>query len=107
MSARRSWKFLLLKEAIFTTVHCGDLSVSSACGPSECAEWQSDIEQFCDCGQAFLVYEKCQAARGEYWITGGISDDGVPCEHPTYQVHARDRNEIEKVLRAHGDTPPQ
>jgi len=65
-----------------------------------CAQWKTDRAQFSDCGGAYRIYEKCEAAMARMLEREGITNAaGVACEHPVYQFHAREQKEIEDATR--------
>lgn len=64
-----------------------------------CAQSKADSAQFSDCGSAFRIYEKCEAARFRMMEHEGIDNaEGIACEHPMYQFHAREQKEIEDAM---------
>jgi hypothetical protein len=66
-----------------------------------CAQWKTDRPQFSACGEAFRMYEKCEAGWSRMLEHEGITNDaGIACEHPIYQFHAREQKEIEDVKRS-------
>lgn len=66
-----------------------------------CAPWKEDGAQFSECGDAFRVYEKCELVRLQMLERNGdMSARGVVCEHPVYQFHAREQQEIDDVRRS-------
>jgi hypothetical protein len=66
-----------------------------------CAPWKADRAAFNDCGVAYRVYERCEAARYREFDRGGpTSDAGITCEHPVYKFHEREQAEIEQAERS-------
>jgi hypothetical protein len=68
-----------------------------------CADWNADAKQFAECAGAFRAYEKCETAWLATVRSEGTSDNGVTCEHPTFQFHARNERKTEALTR--GESP--
>jgi hypothetical protein len=70
-----------------------------------CAPWKSDRMQFNNCDSALDMYYKCEVARLRMLDQDGAPNDaGVTCEHPVYQFHRREQQEIDTRMHLQGSS---
>jgi hypothetical protein len=78
--------------------HRAEIQASeTAAAAHACEPWKGQLAQYCECTDAYTVWERCESKR----VQLNTNSHGVICEHPVYQFHAGDQAEIDAVMAAH------